>query len=68
MFVLTVANEDGWKLAEIVAKCKAGVVEDEDYAAAKKELGSSQGKLSYQLRVKLPDRITKNMHYHNLRL
>jgi len=41
MFVLTVANEDGWKLAEMVAKCKAGVVEDEDYAAAKKELGST---------------------------
>jgi len=44
VFVLTVANEDGWKLAGLVAKRKAGIVEDEDYAAAKKELGGGMKK------------------------
>jgi hypothetical protein len=44
LFVLTVANQDGWKVAANVAKRKAGVVEDEDYVAAKREVGSAARK------------------------
>lgn len=45
LFVLTIANEDGWKLAAMVAKRKAGTIEDEDYLAAKRELGSAPKKV-----------------------
>jgi len=41
MFVLMVANKDSWKLAGMVAKRKAGIVKDEEYAVAKKQLGST---------------------------
>jgi len=56
VFVLTVANKDGWKLASLVAKRKAGIVEDEDYVAAKKELGGVTKKSREKVRAEADER------------